>query len=121
MTSLVIVASDASGWEYGMRAGMESYAEPDLPMWFGREVEREIERLKYWLGGSGTTRVETLVSFYTAYGSVLTSSGLNPAASRNAFARVVSSALRFEPDERVRLQSALAVYTTAYRALLQEI
>ena len=121
IASMIIVSSDASGWEYGMRAGMENYVKPELPMWFGAEIDREIERLNYWLRGSGPVRLESWIAFYSAYGQVLTSYGIDPSAVRNAAKRVVDSPLHIDLRDGHWIEPALSVYLTAYRALLKSL
>ena len=120
VASVTILASDVAGWEYGMVDERE-WNNPKLPWWYGREVDREEQRLQYWLRKTPwgpNDEFPKWVAFLTAYALALTTDGLAAYKVRTVPQRVVPRDYFEQLDDPASFEAGLNCYVSAYKALL---
>ena len=123
VASLIILASDVEGWEFGLR-DKSDWNDPKLPWWYGREVEREEQRLQYGLKKTPSVlsgEFEQWVSFQTAYAIALTTDGMAAYKVRTVPQRVVPRDFFEKLDDPASFEAGLNCYASAYKALLNSL
>jgi hypothetical protein len=123
VASITILASDVQGWEHGMR-DEDEWNNPKLPLWYGREVEREEQRLQFLLRKTPrgpNDEFPKWVDFQTAYALALTTDGLAAYNVRTVPQRVVPKHYFEELEDPASFEAGLKCYASAYKALLNNL